>query len=62
MAEEQVMPQANVLVLQTEREKFCSKLQNMRLNNLTAKQQQKLNENKERFCWLFIALSYSFLV
>lgn len=55
MAEE-VASQA--LVLQTEREKFFSKLQNMRLNNLTAKQQEDLRRCRSDFILNFIRLSY----
>lgn len=50
----------NALILQNEREKFISKLQDMRLNNLTAKQQKKLSKNQKRFLYEFNHLSYSF--
>ncbi len=60
MAEEIVSQTSQSLVLQTEREKFFSKLQNMRLNNLTAKQQTDLSQSKVRFIKFFISLSYIF--
>lgn len=48
------------LVLQSEHEKMLEKLQNMQLNNLTARQQEMLEFSKSKFFRLFKELSYSF--
>lgn len=52
---------ARALVLQSEHERTLEKLQHMQLNNLTAKQQIKLLEQKNDFSLAFCKLSYSFL-
>lgn len=59
MAEERVMPQS--LVLQTDREGVISKVTNMKLNNLTAKQQACLVKYQDRFKKCFLKLVYDFI-
>lgn len=49
---------ASALVSQTDHEKMVSKLQNMILNNLTAKQQKDLSKHRAYFIEHFIELSY----
>lgn len=62
MAEERVVLQDyQSLVLQTEREKFLSRLQNLRLNNLTQKQQNDLSLYSDKFTDSFVWLSYKFI-
>lgn len=62
MAEEQIMSQASQsLVLQTERERFLSKLQNLKSNNLTAKQQNDSSSYLGQFADYFVLLIYKYI-